>query len=63
MRKPDRQGGFSVAGRGDGVAAGGGVHEAVVFGRAVQVGDVLLGDERELGMHSWTSRRVVVRAL
>ena len=37
---------------GDGVAAGGGVHEAVVVGGSVQVGDVLLGDdEGELGMH------------
>ena len=42
-------------GAGDGVAAGGGgggVHEAVVVGGSVQVGDVLLGgDEGELGMH------------
>jgi hypothetical protein len=44
--------GGGVAGRGDGVAAGGGVHEAVVVGGSVQVGDVLLGgDEGELGMH------------
>jgi hypothetical protein len=37
------------------VAAGGGggdVHEAVVVGGSVQVGDVLLGgDDGELGMH------------
>jgi hypothetical protein len=37
------------------VAAGGGgdgVHEAVVVGGSVQVGDLLLGgDEGELGMH------------
>jgi hypothetical protein len=41
-------GGGGVAGCGDGVAAGGGgggVHEAVVVGGSVQVGDVLLGDE------------------
>ncbi len=42
-------------GCGDGVAAGGGggdVHEAVVVGGSVQVGDVLLGDdEGESGMH------------
>jgi hypothetical protein len=31
---------------------GGGVHEAVVVGGSVQVGDVLLGgEEDELGMH------------
>jgi hypothetical protein len=37
---------------GDGVAAGGGVHEAAVVGGSVQIGDVLLGeDEGELGMH------------
>jgi hypothetical protein len=31
---------------------GGGVHEAVVVGGSVQVGDVLLGgDEGEVGMH------------
>jgi hypothetical protein len=44
-----------VAGCGDGVAAdggGGGVHEAVVVGGSVQVGDVLFGgDEDESGMH------------
>jgi hypothetical protein len=35
---------------------GGGVHEAVVVGGSVQVGDVLLGgDEGELGMHGLTS--------
>ena len=47
--------GDGVAGCGDGVAAGGaggGVHEAVVVGGSVQVGDALLGgDEGELGMH------------
>jgi hypothetical protein len=47
--------GGGVAGCRDGVAAGGaggGVHEAVVVGGSVQVGDVLLGgDEGELGMH------------
>jgi hypothetical protein len=60
----------AAAGCGDGVAAGGGggggggVHEAVVVGGSVQVGDVLLGDdEGELGMHRLTSCRVVVRAL
>jgi hypothetical protein len=31
---------------------GGGVHEAVVVGGSLQVGDALLGgDEAELGMH------------
>jgi len=42
--------GGGVAGCGDGVAAGGGgggVHEAVVVGGSVQVGDALLGDEAE----------------
>jgi hypothetical protein len=40
------------------------VHEAVVVGGSVQVGDVLLGDdEGELGMHGWPSFRGVVRAL
>jgi hypothetical protein len=43
------------AGCADSVAAGGGgggVHEAVVVGGSVQVGDVLLGgDEGESGMH------------
>jgi hypothetical protein len=44
--------GGGVAGPGDGVAAGGGVHEAVVVGGSVQVGDALSGgDEGELGMH------------
>jgi hypothetical protein len=46
------------------VAAGGGVHEAVVVGGSAEVGDVLLGDdEGELGMHGWTSCWDVVRAL
>jgi hypothetical protein len=44
-----------AAARGGGVAAagcGGGMHEAVVVGSSVQVGDVLLRDEEgELGMH------------
>jgi hypothetical protein len=44
-----------VAGYADGVAAcgrGGGVHEAVVVGGSVQVGDVLSsGDEDDVGMH------------
>jgi hypothetical protein len=43
--------GGGVAGCGAGVAAGGGLHEAVVVGGSVQVGDVLSGDEVELGMH------------
>ena len=44
--------GGGVAGCGDGVAAGGGVHEAVVVGGSVQVDDVPLGgDEGELGMY------------
>jgi hypothetical protein len=54
VQERDWRGG-GVAGCGDGVAAGGGgggVHEAVVVGGSVQVGDVLLGgDEGELGMH------------
>jgi len=53
--------GGGVAGCGDGAAAGGGgggVHEAVVVGGSVQVGDVLLGDDEGLlGMHGWTSLR------
>ena len=50
--------------RGGGVAAGGGVYEAVVVGGSVQVGDVLLGgDVGDLGMHGLTSCWVVVRAL
>jgi hypothetical protein len=48
-------GGGDGAGCGASVAAGGaggGVHEAVVVGGSVHVGDVLLrGDEDELGMH------------
>jgi hypothetical protein len=69
VQERDWRGG-GVAGCGDGVAAGGGggggggVHEAVVVGGSVQVGDVLLGDdEGELGMHGWTSCLGVVRAL
>jgi hypothetical protein len=66
VQERDWRGG-GVAGCGDGVAAGGGgggVHEAVVVGGSVQVGDVLLGDdEGELGMHGWPSFRGVVRAL
>jgi len=59
--------GGGVAGCGDGVAArggGGGVHEAVVVGGSVQVGDLLLGDaEGDLVMHGCPSFRGVVRAL
>jgi hypothetical protein len=55
MQEPDWRGGGGVAGCGGGVATGGGggvVHEAVVVGGSVQVGDVLLGgDEGESGMH------------
>jgi glutaredoxin 3 len=43
-----------VAGCAEGVAAGGGgggVPEAVAVGGSAQVGEVLLGDEVELGMH------------
>jgi hypothetical protein len=40
-----------VAGCEAGVPAAGGLHEAVVVGGSAQVGDVLLGDEVELGMH------------
>jgi hypothetical protein len=40
------------------------VHEAVVVGGSVQLGDLLLGDdEKELGMHGGTSCRGAVRAL
>jgi hypothetical protein len=47
-----RGGGGGVAGCVGGVSGGGGVHEAVVVGGSVEVGDVLLGDdEGELGMH------------
>lgn len=59
--------------RGDGVggrrcvaATGGrhGLHEAVVVGGSEEVGDVLLGDDGGLvGMHGWTSRWDLVRAL
>jgi hypothetical protein len=66
MQERDWRGGGGVAGCGDVVAAGGGggdVHEAVVVGGSVQVGDVLSGDdEGDLRMHGWTSFRVV-RAL
>jgi hypothetical protein len=56
--------GGGVAGCGAGVAAGGGVHEAVVVGGSAEVGDVLLGDdEGELGMDGSTSCWGVVRAL
>jgi hypothetical protein len=64
--------GGGVAGCGGGLAAVGGggggggcgVHEAVVVGGSEKVGHVLLGDdEGELGMHGWTSRWDVVRAL
>jgi hypothetical protein len=46
--------GGGVTGCVDGVAAGGGasgVHETVVVGGSAQVGEVLLGNEVELGMH------------
>jgi hypothetical protein len=61
--EPDRRGGDGAAG-GVAVAGGsGGLHEAVVVGGSAEVGDVLLGDGGELGMHGWTSFRGVVRAL
>jgi hypothetical protein len=48
----DRRGG-GVTGYGNGLASGGGAHEAAVLGGSVQVGDVLGGDVVELGMHGW----------
>jgi hypothetical protein len=62
----DRRG-DGVGGRPWGVAADdgrGGLHEAVVVGGSAEVGDVLLSDdEGEVGMHGWTSRWDLVRAL
>jgi hypothetical protein len=59
--KPAQEGdwrGNGMAGCGDGVAAGGGVPEAVVVGGSVQVGDVLFGENVDgLKMHVWTSCR------